>query len=65
MSGIAKYDVWIDGKWEVFEYDYKNARLKASIEYLGIGRGQHTLKAQVTDCCGNSKSIEWRFSVVN
>lgn len=37
-SGVAKYNVWIDGKWEVFEYDYKNSRLKAQINYLKIKR---------------------------
>lgn len=62
-SGVEKYNVWIDGKWEVFEYDYKNARLKAQISYLKIKRGSHTLRAEVTDSCGNKKEISWSFRV--
>lgn len=62
-SGVGKYNVWIDGKWEVFEYDYKNARLKAQISYLKIKRGSHTLRAEVTDSCGNKKEIGWSFRV--
>lgn len=63
VSGIANYSVWIDGKWEVFEYDYKNNRLKAKIDYLGIGRGRHTLRAVVEDSCGNTTERKWTFNV--
>lgn len=62
-SGVAKYNVWIDGKWEVFEYDYKNSRLKAQINYLKIKRGSHTLRAEVRDGCGNKKEVSWTFKV--
>ncbi len=62
-SGVAKYDVRIDGKWQVFEYDYKRARLKANVGYLAIGRGRHKLQATVEDACGNSRSMEWEFVV--
>ncbi len=60
-SGISTYNVWIDGKWEVFEYDYKNTRLKAQISYLGLKTGKHTLHAEVTDACGNMRSLDWTF----
>lgn len=62
-SGVAKYDVRIDGKWQVFEYDYKRARLKANVGYLAIGRGRHKLRATVEDACGNSRSMEWELVV--
>lgn len=62
-SGVTKYNVWIDGKWEVFEYDYKNSRLKAQISYLKIKRGSHTLRAEVWDSCGNKKEVNWAFKV--
>lgn len=62
-SGVAKYDVRIDGEWQVFEYDYKRARLKANVGYLAIGRGRHKLRATVEDGCGNSRSMEWEFVV--
>ena len=65
MSGIAQYSVRIDGKWEVFEYDYKNARLKANVGYLGLKPGNHTLHAEVSDACGNKTTFDWSFAVVN
>ncbi len=63
VSGISKYSVTIDGQWQVFEYDYKNARLKAQLSYLGIMAGSHKLHAEVTDACGNVKTLDWSFSV--
>lgn len=62
-SGVARYEVRIDGRWEVFEYDYKKTRLKAQMSYLGIGKGSHTLEAVVEDGCGNRREISWKFRV--
>lgn len=62
-SGIDTYNVLIDGKWEVFEFDYKNARLKVTPQYLGLKRGNHKLKAEVSDACGNMRTLEWDFVV--
>lgn len=62
-SGIDSYSVYIDGQWQVFEYDYKNARLKATPAYLRLPKGRHHLKAEVSDACGNVRSVEWDFSV--
>lgn len=63
QSGIDDYSVYIDGQWHVFEYDYKNNRLKATPGYLRLSKGRHTLRAQVSDACGNERSVEWSFSV--
>ncbi len=63
-SGIAKYSVTIDGQWQVFEFDYKNARLKMTPEYLGLGRGRHKLHVEVSDSCGNTRTLDWDFSVI-
>lgn len=63
-SGIAKYDVRIDGRWEVFEYDYKKSRLKANVGYLGLKKGNHKLHAVVEDSCGNQRSVNWNFIVL-
>lgn len=62
-SGIDTYSVTIDGEWQVFEFDYKNARLKVTPEYLGLKRGNHKLKAEVSDACGNVRTLEWGFVV--
>ncbi len=63
VSGISHYDVRIDGRWEVFEYDYKKARLIATPAYLGLNSGRHHLVATVTDACGNSRILEWDFTL--
>lgn len=62
-SGIDTYSVTIDGEWHVFEFDYKNARLKVTPEYLGLSKGSHKLKAEVGDACGNVRTLEWSFVV--
>jgi len=64
MSGIQKYNVYIDGKWECFEYDYKNVRLVTTVGKLGLRAGQHELKAVVEDAAGNVAEWEWQFTVV-
>lgn len=63
-SGIANYEVRVDGHWEVFEYDYKKTRLKANVGYLGLKKGRHRLRAVVEDSCGNKRSLNWDFSVL-
>lgn len=64
MSGIKKYNVYVDGKWECFEYDYKNVRLITTVGRLGLKPGSHTLKAIVEDEVGNKGEWEWSFNVI-
>lgn len=64
LSGISQWDVYIDGDWHPFEYDYKQNMLKARIERLRINPGNHNLLAIVTDAQGNAKRFEWSFSLV-
>ena len=63
MSGIAKYNCYIDGEWKIFEYDYKNARLISPVKKLGLKSGAHTLVAKIEDACGNLTEWEWKFRV--
>ena len=63
LSGIEKYNVYIDGEWKIFEYDYKNARLISPVKKLGIKSGAHTLVAKIEDACGNLTEWEWKFRV--
>lgn len=63
MSGISKYNIYIDGQWKLFEYDYKNTRLIARVSKLGLTTGQHKLLAKVEDPCGNVGVWEWTFRV--
>lgn len=61
LSGIGKYDCYIDGEWQIFEYDYKKAMLKANVAKLGLPKGKHKLVAVVSDQCGNQSRLEWIF----
>ncbi len=63
LSGIAKYNCYIDGEWKIFEYDYKNARLISPVKKLGLKSGAHTLVAKIEDTCGNLTEWEWKFRV--
>lgn len=49
-SGLADYDVFIDGKWILAEYEYKNGQL--TIDRSEIS-GSHEVKVIVVDNCGN------------
>lgn len=64
MSGIKKYNCYIDGQWKLFEYDYKNLRLISTVGRLGLEAGEHHLEAVIEDACGNVTRWEWDFTVV-
>ena len=63
LSGIEKYNCYIDGEWKIFEYDYKNTRLISTVKKLGLKSGAHTLVAKIEDACGNLTEWEWKFRV--
>lgn len=63
MSGIKTYNCYIDGKWELFEYDYKKARLITTVGALKLSKGPHDLLVVVTDGCGNKTEWQWQFEV--
>ena len=63
LSGIARYSVFIDGQWRIFEHDYKNTRLKAQVSDMGLAPGAHHLEAEAEDACGNRSTLSWDFTV--
>lgn len=63
-SDIAEWEVYIDGEWHPFEYDYKQSMVKARLERLRLDIGSHKLLAIITDGQGNAKRFEWCFSLV-
>ena len=63
MSGIDTYNCYIDGRWVLFDYDYKTAMLKAKISTLNLAKGKHTLTTVVTDACGNEAKLNWNFTL--
>ncbi|MCH2230911.1 MAG: M23 family metallopeptidase [Crocinitomicaceae bacterium] len=58
-SGIADYDLYIDGKWHLIEYEYKNGQITFTRE--NSLKGTKNLVVKVKDQCGNIK--EWKKTV--
>ena len=52
-TGIRDYRGTIDGRWVLFQYSSKNARLTCDLRAEGIGPGRHTVQIEVTDMRGN------------
>ena len=62
LSGIKKYNCYIDDRWVLFEYDSKNSKLTGYTKYFpGIGSGKKELKIVVEDSVGN-KTVK-RYSI--
>lgn len=59
QSGISTYRVEIGGKWQLFEYDSKTDTLLGDLSQMKLTRGKnYPIKIQVTDWCGNQKTVE-------
>ena len=50
-SGILDYDIYIDDKWQILEYEYKNNTVTFNIP--NSLKGQKEVKIVVTDNCSN------------
>lgn len=60
LSGIKTYNGYIDGVWEVFEYDAKNDLL-CFLQTGKLANGPHTIKVAVTDNIGNTAVYKKKF----
>lgn len=62
QSGIASYDGYIDGKWVMFEFDYKTRLITFWMDsHLVEKNKNHTLKVVVKDNCGNEAEYDTQF----
>ncbi len=62
LSGIAKYEGFIDDKWVLFRYDSKNNIIEYRFSDNTIDKGKnHLLKLRVTDNRGNKQEIKLDF----
>ena len=62
LSGIEKYDVFIDGRWVLAEFDGKRAVLKVKLADARIARGSHDVIVRVSD---ERKNIsEWSSTFI-
>ena len=56
-TGIRSYRGKIDGKWVLFQYSSKNARLWCDLKAEGISCGRHTIEVEVEDMRRNVKKL--------
>lgn len=61
LTGIAKYDLYIDNNWALIAYDAKYDRFTYTIDPNKILPGIHRLQFVVTDEVGNSRTFECNF----
>ena len=62
LSGIAKYEGFIDDKWVLFRYDAKNDIIEHRFSDKAIAKGNnHILKLRVVDRRNNEQNIELQF----
>jgi len=63
LSGIAKYEGYIDNKWALFEYDPKNNQLLYTFDETRIAKGgEHELELYVIDVKGNANLLHKTFT---
>jgi len=58
LSGIAKYDGYIDDEWILFEYDAKSSAITYWMGNIPKQKKNRKFKLVVTDNCGNSAMYE-------
>ena len=63
-SGIEDYRCTINGRWALFEYDYKSNTLSANLRDSCLELLPHSnlLQIYLKDKCGNQEYREWRFN---
>ncbi len=63
LSGIHRYDGYIDNQWVLFEYDPKNDLLSYRFDEQRVDRGsEHELELYVTDAKGNVNLFHTTFT---
>jgi hypothetical protein len=61
LSGIQSYRGLLNGKWILFEYDYKNKKLIHDFQDGIVIEGKNELEVRVMDNVGNSTIFETHF----
>ncbi len=60
LSGISKYNGYLNGKWVLFAYDAKRKRIYHEIDPR-LASGEHILAIEVEDRKGNASRLELSF----
>jgi hypothetical protein len=61
LSGINKFDGFLNGKWILFEFDYKTKKIIHNFSDGIFVEGRNDLKVVVSDNVGNSTIFETHF----
>jgi hypothetical protein len=61
ISGIADYEVYIDGEWQLFDYDAKNDLLRHDLGLSKLQAGEHAVELILRDEVGNESTHNYRF----
>lgn len=61
ISGIKEFNAYLNGKWVLFEYDYKSDIIFYNFDDAMSIEGKNELKIVVTDNVGNSTIFETHF----
>ena len=61
LSGINTYNGYLNGKWILFEYEYKTKKITHNFDNGLLLEGKNDLKVVVTDNVGNSTIFETSF----
>jgi hypothetical protein len=61
LSGIKFYSGYLNGKWVLFEYDYKAKMITHLFDDAFLVEGKNDLKIEVSDNLGNSAIFETSF----
>ena len=51
----------LNGKFVLFSYNVKNGRIELDLKKENIRRGEHLLRLEVADACGNRSVYEKKF----
>jgi murein DD-endopeptidase MepM/ murein hydrolase activator NlpD len=60
-SGIKSYDGFLNGRWILFEYEYKNKTITYNFDEGTIEKGLNNLRLVVIDNVGNLTNFETEF----
>ncbi len=61
-SGIDQYNAYLDGRWWLMEYDYKNDLLSGTLPEFET-EGSHSLRVLVSDEAGNRKEKIFKLNI--
>ena len=60
---MKKYDVFVNGKWHLFEYEPKRNEIFCSLNGLEIFEKEINIKVVVEDLVGNRKILNKRLTL--